>query len=52
MEVNIDLVISLYKERLANTENDLVMNQAQVITLQERVAQLEELLKENNIEVV
>lgn len=52
MEVNIDLVISLYKERLANAENDLVMNQAQVITLQERVSKLEELLKENNIEVV
>lgn len=52
MEINIDVVINLYKERLANIENDLIMSQAQVFTLQEKVAKLEGLLKENNIETV
>lgn len=52
MEINIQTVIDLYKDRLANTENELIMSQAQIITLQQEVNKLKNLLKENNIDVI
>lgn len=52
MEINIDVIISLYKERLANVENDLIISQAQVISFQNKITKLEELLKENNIDII
>lgn len=52
MEIKYETMFDIYKERLNNKEYECVMWQAQAITLQEKVAKLEELLKENNIEVV
>lgn len=52
MEIKYETIFDIYKERLKNKEDECVMWQAQAITLQEKVAKLEELLKGNNIEVV
>lgn len=52
MEINIQTVIDLYKDRLSNVENELIMSQAHTITLQLEVEKLKNLLKENNIEII
>lgn len=52
MEINIETIIDLYQNKLSITEKDLIMTQAQVITLQNKIEKLENLLKENNIDIV
>lgn len=52
MEIDVMTIINLYKEKLSNTEHELIINQVKVITLEQRIEQLEGLLKENNIETV
>ena len=52
MEIDINIIIDLYKERLANVENDLIISKAQAVTMQEKIDKLEGLLKENNIEII
>ena len=52
MEVDINIVMDLYKERLANVESDLIISKAQVVSLQNKITKLEELLKENNIDII
>lgn len=52
MEINIDIIIDLYKKRMMEAEQGLIISQAQVIAMEERINKLERLLKENNIEIV
>lgn len=52
MEISIETVINLYQNKLSNTEKDLIMTQAQVLALQKQNEKLENLLKENDIEIV
>lgn len=52
MEIDVMTIINLYKEKLSNTEHELLINQAKIIALEKRIEQLEGLLKENNIETV
>lgn len=51
MEIDVITIMNLYKEKLSNTEHELLINRAKVIALEQRIEQLEGLLKENNIEI-
>lgn len=50
MDVDAKLIISLYKEKLSSTENELIMTTAQVIVLQQEIERLKNLLSENGID--
>lgn len=45
MDLDIGLVMNLYKERLSNVENELIIANAQIITLQQ---ELDNLLNKSN----
>ena len=51
MEIDANVVIKLYKDRLSNVENELIINQAQIVLLQEKIDTLKRLLSENDIEI-
>lgn len=52
MEINVETVIVLYKEKLSNVEHDLIIREAQIKELQSQIDNLNKLLKDNNIDVV
>ena len=52
MEIKYETVFEIYKKRLNNKEDECIMWEAQVVTLQSKIEKLEKLLKENNIDVI
>lgn len=48
MDIDVGLVINLYKEKLSNIENELIISNAQVITLQQEIDKLTVGLKEKD----
>ena len=52
MDIDAKLIINLYKEKLSNVENELIMTTAQIITLQQEIDKLKNILKENGIDIL
>lgn len=52
MDIDVSLIINLYKEKLSNVENELIIFNAQVITLQQEIDKLKNILKENGIDIL